>query len=312
MEFTTETMNFLEDLPGLEKGYIDLSLEQITGVGEALEAEGMTQAEMPEVFNAIDFFTTTVVSLGTEDLSSVLTIKVDEDLMLERVYGPAIFSEEGELVVKVGSNLIPLERKGNEAQAGTWTGDIEVVEREIEEAGVKRKYIVAHWEILALEDEAISIPLMLDADKMPSKAAFKKALKDGEILEYIKPVPKGGNYIDMREMEIGEYRVIELIEEEPHPEYGRSWTMTVDGLGKVRSRGKRFEGKLASKAPLWIKQLKAGKPLTLFIASKTEMSQGVQINASCFCREADPSKLIVGGTQKALEPALETIDVKAA
>jgi hypothetical protein len=140
--------------------------------------------------------------------------------------------------------------------------------------------------------------------------AFKKAVKDGDIASYLKAVPQGGDWLSMNDLELGEYALLSIVEREPHAEYGRSWLMTLEGVGDVISKGKRFEKSLGQKAQMYQKFLAMKKPVTLLVSSKKEVTGGTQVNAGFFLREPRGDRMVSGKPEELRSAAVEPAELK--
>lgn len=316
MKFDATTFSFLNEQEFMA-GYSSVSQHDLQNQVMEAMALGLSPDDLPEI-RVIEAFDTIIngvapALIGEFDGENVLAVKADANGMVEAVYGPAIFrGEDGGLVLKCGANLCAFTHKGTEGVCGSLTGDIEVVEKEgRSEDGGAETYLSVSFDVYlaAPIDETIEIPFILDADSKVSKGKFKQDLKAGKIAQYLRPVPSGGNWVSMNDLELGEYALTALEENPPHAEYGRSWTMTLEGVGSVRSKGKQFQQKLVSRAPKLMRLLELGHPVTLLISAKNELSQGIQVKADFFTREPNPSRLAATAKSAALKSAV--VDVPA-
>lgn len=314
MEFNAESLTLVQDIPNLKPKYNNLSLDDLNSVIERYEAAGVDRSEIEDMCNVVDMFSMFVMGIaGTQDdfnLGEVLTVKLDSDMMVERVYGPAIFSDDdGNLILQIGNNRVPATLEGAKLKCGTFSGDVEMQEVDgKDDHGKDVKLLVVKWWIYqddwTEEMNGISIPFVLDRTASLTKAAFRKALSQGDIGKFVAVAGKGGNYIKLDELDIGEYRILEIEENDPHPEYGRSWTLTLDGVnGKVNSKGKMMERALVQKAAIYQATLKKGKDVTLNFSQKKVLPNGkMQCIAGFFLRPPNPAKMVVGNTQSEPKP----------
>lgn len=304
MKFDVASFSFLNEQE-FAPGYSNVSQADLQTQMMSALALGLPPEDLPEI-RVIELFDSLVEALkpkveGIFDSENVLTVKADGNGMVETVYGPAVFRHEGGLVVKLGANLFPLAIQGTEAKAGNLTGDIEVVEKVGRgEDGQDEKYLSVSWDVYfpAPLDETLEIPVILDGENKTNKAKFKQALKAGDVTAYVREASSGGNWVSMNDLEVGEYPLTNLVANEAHPEYGVSWTMTLEGVGDVRSKGKQFHNKLAIRAPKLMALLKAGHPVTLLISSKKELSQGIQVSADFFTRPPKAERMVKGAKLK--------------
>ena len=297
MKFDVSTFSFLNE-QDFTPGYSNVSQADLQQQVMDAMALGLAPEDMPEVavIESFDYLLQQMkpACLGDFDDSYVLGVKADENGMVEQVYGPAVLSnEDGAIIIKAGANQFPLTINGTSATCGSLSGDIEVVEK----GEAPNQYLSVSFDVYlpAPIDQGIEIPFVLDKDAaIPAKGKFKQDLKAGAIAQYLRKAGQGGSWVGMNDLSIGEYAVTALAENEPHPDYGRSWTMTLEGVGDVRSKGKQFQSKLAIRAPKLMKLLELGQPVTLLISGKKQLEQGVQISADFFTRPPLPGRLVAG------------------
>ena len=301
MQFNEETFDWLGEQEQFLHGWTNIDFAEFQTKIDQLIADGITEDLAPEIYKSIETLGLFIDGVGLEAPESVLSLVADENGIIEKILGPAIFAEvnddekTGKLVLRVGNEMIPVGLDGAEATIGTLKGDIELEEKDgKDEAGVDIKFLTASLEVyFSQNDESAVIPVVLEKDHGLSKAKFKQVLKSGLIAEYVKVPSTGANYKKLRDLEIGEYNVLSVEENPVHPEYGRSWKIELEGVGYAISSGKRLVSNLEKRAKLYDSKVKQGHPLVFVISSKKEMSQGVQVVSGFFFREPNPQKLAV-------------------
>ena len=317
MKFDLSAFEFLngEEFP---PGWSNLGQTDLDKITNDLLSGDLAEEAAP-VLNTVDAFFSTIEKLkpaiidGEYNAEDLLGIHADEMGLLDVVLGPAVFqNEEGNPVIKTGSNLFALDIKGTSATCGNLEGDIEVIEVGDDD---KKILVVALDCLIDGQEDTLNISFILtgDDDTRPTKAQVKKAIKGGTLPSLLKPVPTGGGFIKMNDLQEKTEYLVTAIEERPtHEEYGRSWLITLDGLGDIISKGKRFEKGLAQSAGIYKKMLAAGQPLTLLVSSIKEISSGVQVSAGFFKRAPKPAyvykpvmKSAAVAEPAALAPAIE-------
>lgn len=329
MKVDVANFSWLED-HGLEDGWTNLSKADLESALAMYMGMGITAEDNPSIYQSCELygaFVDMIASAQTpgETSDGVLTV-LCKDGVLEKVLGPAIFQDDnGGLVMKAGDSTYQVTLGKNEISVGgftafTETGSIDV--KDDDGNDVKSVTASAEGEV---GDGSIELNFILEDPKGLSKMTLKKAFSGGDAqsLAGMLKVAGAGGYGKMNDLEVGEYRLTALEENKPHPEYGRSWLMTLEGVGQVISKGKQFEARLAQKANIYETRLKSGQPVTLKVSAKNVLSQGIQVKAGLFFREPNPSLLVSGGAelksaalpstpQKELVAAGATVDVPAA
>ncbi len=317
MKYDVEAFSFLQERE-FAPGWGSVSQAELEDTISSLISEGITNEDAPEVFETVESYLALLDQLKPGAIvefsnADILTVHADENGLLDVVLGPAIFKGENDTItLKVGSNLISVKLSGTTAKCGTLEGDIEVIE---EKPDNKPSYLVVSLDHYQESTEtSIQIPVILENAEEVEKAKFKAALKKGNIAGFLKPIPQGGNWISMNDLDEGkEYRLIGIEERDPHAEYGRSWLMTLEGVGDVISKGKRFQRALIQKAGIYKKLLSMGKPVTLLISSKKDLGDGkTQVQAGFFAREPRKDRLAAGTTPKAIPQAKQPVLTSAA
>ncbi|MEM6838829.1 MAG: hypothetical protein AAF609_18485 [Cyanobacteria bacterium P01_C01_bin.120] len=314
MRFDAKTFPFLNDDGQYLPGWTNLEFNDLKAYIDDLIAQEISDADAPDVFKAVEAMDAFLVMVGViEPTEAILSIKIDDNGLLETVVGPAIYAETAEnedgkqertggMVCRIGdySQPVTIKAGSTEAAINGFKGDVSVEERGEGDS----KYIAVSFGayVESITDD-LEVSFILDAKERPeigkiSKGKLKNLVKEGGLVDLLKVVPSGESFVKPRDLEVGEYSVISIEENEPHPEYGRSWKIVLEGVGPMMSTGKRLETLLASNALIYQKYLNAGKPLTFLISSKKEMSQGIQVNCGFMKREPRADRLV-----KAAKPA---------
>lgn len=313
MKFDINAFDFLNG-EEFEPGWANLGQSDLDAITNTL-LSGELAGEAGLVLSTVDAFFSTMDKLkpaviGEYKPEDLLGVHADEMGLLDVVLGPAIFRDEyGMPVVKTGSNLFALGITGSSAKAGDLEGDIEVLE-----IGDEKILVVAMDCLVDGLDETLSISFVLagDDDTRPTKAKVKRAIKEGTLAELLKPVPTGGGFVKMNDLQEKTEYLVTAIEERPtHEEYGRSWSITLEGVGNVVSKGKQFEKGLAQNAAIYKKLIAGGQSLTLLVSSIKEIPSGIQVRAGFFKRAPKPEYAFKSQMKSAELKSAEVQEVKA-
>lgn len=307
MKFDVDAFSFLQDNE-YGKGYSTVTRDELEGAISALIADGIGAEDAPEIFKSVEtylYFLDQIKSGAIGEVSTdALVIKCDDESIIEQVYGPAIFKgEDGVPVMRVCNDFYKLEFDGSDLTCGIATGEVGVEERDgKDENGNDIKNLVINFDgYFDVVDQSFEIPFILETSTGHQKNKVKSWLKKGELAkvsELLKAPPSGGSWTSLNDLECGEYSVYDIQENEPHPEYGRSWLILLEGIGPVMSKGKRLENVLARNAKIYAKTLKANKPLTFNVSSKEEVGGGIRVNCGFFSRSPKPEKLVAAAQPK--------------
>jgi hypothetical protein len=226
------------------------------------------------------------------------------------------FSDPSLMVLKLGTNMFSVQMDGGDLVCGTLRGTPEFTQVGDAKAG-KAYYRVAvsftddsaeqAFDLMCVmsqakdDDTSDRANLLRGISKADSTAKVKlsKEIKAGNLSLYLMPCMTGGysNYIDMRELEIGEYEVLNIEEGKEHPEYGRSFAIVIAGGDKVNARGNIVDI-LKSNLKVYQAMLAKGKRLTWAITSKVKLDESrTQMKSSIWVRA--PHNAIAPAPQRA-------------
>jgi hypothetical protein len=193
---------------------------------------------------------------------TVLLVKTNDDRLLEQVYGASIFreSEDGDgLVIKMGNNKFPINITEGRAclQVGYLKGSFLWLQKNRGD-GTPYNVLTANlydgrpesnaddvYEVacsLVTKDETIndstgkltSNPLFLTPPKLDRLLDAKAAL--GQFFSVAKS--GGGSVFKMKDLGAHtEWRVVAVDESDPHPDYGISYILRLDGGASTFARG---------------------------------------------------------------------------
>ena len=299
MSFGLSDLGWIADSGEHPSGWSSISFLELEQKLVEMIDDGISDKDSPEIFQSVEDLSLFLESLGLDprEQEEVLRIEINADGIIERALGPAIFASvdedgqrDGGVVLKIGQTLLPvvLEDDGS-ATAGPLKGDLEVSEKEGD--GGKSYLIVTFDKYYEDQDVSVSVPVILE-DGEQKKGRFKSEVKAGNLSKYLKPVPTGGGYTLIKNLEPGQYLLTGLAERDPHPQYGRSWVLQLEGVGSAISSGTDFHGRLAQSAPKWKKMLKKGRHLTFVLSNKREIEQGVVLTCGILEKAPDSSRLV--------------------
>lgn len=283
--------------------FSSLSTGEFAQQWENIKLESLWEEEQKIVS---DFLT---LAKGDSDielnLNNVLLVKTNEG-MLERVYGPSIFreSEDGDgLILKVGANSFPVEIKNERLVVGYLTGRFTWVPKERVD---KTRYdlLTARLADSRVDDaDEYEIGCSLVAKeateevngKVQSNPLFLSLLKLDKLLQsnaalgqfFTAAKSGGGSVYKMQNLQANsEHTVVAVDVTEPHPEYGVSYILRLDGGASVFARG-NSEVVLKKNLGAIRKQLAEGKTWTLKVGTIDEYTPGkFKVNNALVARQA--------------------------
>ena len=307
--FSLNNLGFVDELD-LMQGWNNITLSQLQQYRSELTSSGVTELDLPELFavlNTIIGFTETCGITTINPDPQVLSVVADENGIAENAFGPGIWAltdndgqKTGALALSFGQDQLQIKlesAKGDrkppfsfEAKIGSYSADIEFHQNKNDQTGDSWASATAEF---TYEGTLLPIPIILEKDlEGVTKAHLKSAWKDGDVAQYVRTAGAGASYMKLKELEVGEYSLVDLWENPTHEEYGRSWSLRLEGVpAVVNSGGKRFEATLANLFPLYKKRLSEGKPQSLVISSKKELKQGTMVVAAILDRAPNERKL---------------------
>lgn len=271
----TETWNEIgiSDLPPNESEPLLLFLEQI------------------EAFNQPEF-----------DTQRLILVKAAGGV-LQAVYGPAIFRDGDQIVLKLGANLLPLTQSGDIFSIGNLRGKVSIAQ-EKDLAG--NPYPKATLSLVAKSRDIFKLSVQLASKELNFTAAEVEAalINEESLLPFLRQVPSG-NALKMQELGLGEFAVKGITQSEGG-ERGTSYKLQLSDGRAVWARG-NVATLLESG---W--QPRPGKPLTLVVTRIEELGED-RFTVDCALRERLPKLLTAtpSGNGRQIAPGEgKAIDVK--
>ncbi len=269
-EFSSETWH--------DVGLNDLSVEEQEGLVSLLSESGL--ADKPD-YNP----------------NNVLLVKAADEVLSE-VYGPGIFSDGSNIVLKVGANQCVLTQKGDRLTIGNLQGKISVSSKE-DSSG--NEYPLAQVSLISPQKVIFKVRIALDANNEDVSVGNLEAaiLSEESILPYLAPIP--APVMKMHQLGIGEFKVCAISSSEG--DYGISYKLHLSTGQVVWARG---NSQIVLENGY---QMKPDKPLTLVITSIGEFFDG-KCRVDNALRERLPR--LTGSPQpaevKTLEAQVKTVD----
>lgn len=265
MKFDLTTFRFLADIQ-LNNGWNNIGVDKLNSYIDYLKTEGFTEDDMPSVFKAVyqtELFLNAIASdlIGESQPEQVVSAYAEHGV-IDRVNGPCFWQDENNIVLRVGTTLYSTELKSEKLTVGKLKGSIEVSELTgadnkvvTDEQGNPVLRVTAKLRVVGDKtSEVFYLPLMLSKDSKVSEGELLAAIEDGDIYQYLAPIPKGGgNFFDLRMLPVGDYLVTDISDKKVNEWEGKpivSWNLTIAELGTVSSRGKNLEGQLETSGPI--------------------------------------------------------------
>lgn len=234
------------DFPGLSMseslgiGGQMLGIDDLDEEGQGLLAFAFAAGADPETFNQ----------------DEILYVESDSDSILQRIYAPAVWAQEDEngiksLVLRIGSNPMPVTVKGGKLISGNLSGEIDIETKE-NAKGEAYLAISVIWD--AGSDTLFISGLRLDGEKHPTKTKndcvklkreLSKAIADGAALaDYLMVVGQGGGKtLPMHELGaqtehlVEAINVLELDDNDNPGETRTTYTLTLASGDSVWAKG---------------------------------------------------------------------------
>ena len=266
MKFDLATFRFLADLE-LKNGWNNIGVGKLNSYVDYLKTEGFTEDDIPSVFKAVyqtELFLNAIKSdlIGEDEPEQVVSAYAEQGV-IDRVNGPCFWQgDDDRIVLRVGTTLYNAELKSEKLTVGKLKGGIEVSELTgadnkvvTDDEGNPVLRVTAKLRIVGEKaSEVFYLPLMLSKDSKVSEGELLAAIEDGDIYQYLAPIPKGGgNFFDLRMLPVGDYLVTDISDKKVNEWEGKpivSWNLTIAELGTVSSRGKNLEGQLETSGPI--------------------------------------------------------------
>ena len=209
--------------------------------GRSLIGQGTLSLLEFEQFEALMAFLPVTEELNTRE---VLLVQADSSGTLERVYAPALFAtEEGDTILRVGSNIWPVTQAKGTFSVGSLTGFLNV---EMKENFKKEQYMVVT--VLFSDDSdtaSFSIGVRLLPESEVTQVQLQKLVVKGEsIAPHLMVAGQGGSGGDvgkMHELPLGEYALVGVEQVEIAGKDGEqprtSWILELETGKRIWAKG---------------------------------------------------------------------------
>lgn len=198
--------------------------------------------------------------------------------VLQAVYGPAIFRDGDQIVLKLGLNLLPVNQSGDIFSIGLLRGKVSIAE-EKDLAG--NPYPKATISLVAKSRDIFKLSVQLASKELNFTAAEVEAalINEESLLPFLRQVP-GTNALKMQELGLGEFAVKGITKSEGG-DHGTSYKLQLADGRAVWTRG-NVTTLLESG---W--QPQPDKPLTLVVTRIEELGED-RFTVDCALRERLP------------------------
>lgn len=174
--------------------------------------------------------------IGASDKSEfnpnkVLLVKANNGV-IQTVYGPAIFQDGENIILKVGDNILPMEQKGALLTIGKLKGKVSVIEEKDKDG---TPYPKATCSLVSPERNVFKVGVQLAVKELNLTTADVEAvlINEESIRELLAYPPAVA--LRMQELGLGEYQVTGISESEG--EYGTSYKLHLSDGRAVWGRG---------------------------------------------------------------------------
>jgi len=255
-------------------------------------------------FEALIAYLPPTETLNTQE---VLLVMADSNGVLERVYAPALFAtEEGSIILRVGSNTWPVTQEPGKFSVGSLTGYLNV---EMKENLKEEQYMLVSVNFSDDADTAsFSIGVRLSQESELTQVQLQKLFaKGGSIVPHLMVAGTGGTGGDvgkMHELGVGEYALTDIEQVEiagkpakdgkPEEQPRTSWILELETGDRVWAKGTIIRLLKDDSSSSWIKtcvrlakatvedtktgfKLSLATPHTLKISNIVEMTRGFSV-----------------------------------
>lgn len=223
--------------------------------------------------------------------------------VLQAVYGPAIFRDGDQIVLKLGANLLPLTQSKDIFSIGLLRGKVSITQ-EKDLAG--NSYPKATLSLVAKSRDIFKLSVQLASKELNFTAAEVEAtlINEESLLPFLRQVP-GGSALKMQELGLGEFAVKGITKSEGG-DHGTSYKLQLADGRAVWARS-NVATLLESG---W--QPRPDKPLTLIVTRIEELGED-RFSVDCGLRERLPKLPVATANNghQITSGEAKTIDVEA-
>jgi len=232
---------FFSDAAGLftpdSKGYAGVGYQDIEAICENLVAEFEDSGYVLRLAGpvlAIQQLLEAATSLdgaAAVDNSSVLTLFVEPETgEVTKVFGPALFANDGKVVIRFGKNFIPVTTQGDRVTVGDYTGRVDFESGESSEGVYLKGALSLKVSHVDGEVSEFVIPAIFPRGTDLSPRDIKDSLESGSTLaDFLQSAQGGGKYVRLADLEVGAEYEIAGIDGSGNPAYGQYRIELVDG-----------------------------------------------------------------------------------
>ena len=215
-----------------------------------------------------------LTELPNYDPNKVLLIKAADGVMAE-LYGPALFRDGDNIVLKVGVNQVPVTQKGDRISVGNLSGKLSV---QTKLTSVGTEYPIATVSLMSNNKEIYRIRVALNPNQDLSLADLEVVTIGDEansLLPYLSPIPNRA--MKMYELGIGEFMVKAISHSDS--QYGISYKLHLAEGAVVWATG---NSQIQLENPNF--RFNPGDSLTLRITSIEQLDSGKYKVHNCLVR----------------------------
>jgi len=302
-----------------------LTMKELPSGRSLIGKDILAESEFQQ-FEALIAYLPVTEALNTQE---VLLVQADANGVLERVYAPSLFAtEEGGIILRVGSNTWPVTQQPGKFSVGSLTGYLNV---EMRENLKEEQYMLVSINFSDDADTAsFVVGVRLSQESELTQVQMQKLVaKGGSIVPHLMvagTAGTGGDVGKMHELGCGEYALTDIEQVEiagkpakdgkPEEQPRTSWILSLETGERVWAKGTIIRLLKDDSSSSWIKtcvrlakgtvedtktgfKLSLATPHTLKISNIVEMARGFSV--TCQIVEREPRGI----------PALPSVGVAA-
>ena len=165
------------------------------------------------------------------DTKAVLTLFIDPETGdVTKAFGPALFANDGKVVIRFGKNFIPVVTQGDRVTVGECVGRVHFESGESSEGVYLKGSLRLKSPAVDGQDDVYIIPLIFARGTDITPGDIVDSLESGSALaDFLQSAQGGGKYAKLADLEIGEDFEIAGIDGSGNPAYGQYRIELVDG-----------------------------------------------------------------------------------
>ncbi|MDJ1174708.1 hypothetical protein [Roseofilum capinflatum] len=186
------------------EGYCNITQAEMDIISEAVGTE--YGSEVLQAFNAISTFAE-LAGIEVADETELIAAKFTAQEICETLYGPMIFSKDGDLVIRFGGNMAKVEQEGESFRCGDLRcKQFKSLSVPGESGGSYEKFFLSFQS--ADKKSIFKCQVLTPKGSDFSSDDIELAIESGrKLAEFARPFTSGGGFVKLRDLDIGSYKL---------------------------------------------------------------------------------------------------------